>query len=293
MEMKKILLIGIIMVLIGVSFFSGCVEEETGDETVTAEGTLHLQITDKPAELDILNANVTISMIQVHKSDADDEEEEEDNGDYENVDEEDDGFIADGDGPYFGEIFGDIEFKGNVSGGTKPYNYSWKFGDGHSSFGQNVTHSYTANGTYEVNLTVVDNESRVDWYITSATIGEIEEEDNVSEAGWYTIVEESQTFDLIALQDVKEELGLKNLSVGKYTQIRLTVEKAEITIDNDGEIEVHDLEIPSNKVKLIKAFWIYEDDTTVLILDFDVYESVHEAVNGKYIMKPTIKIIQE
>ena len=72
------------MVLVGASFFSGCVEEETGDGTEegdgteTAEGTLHLKITDKPAELDILYANVTISMIQVHKSGADDEEAEED-----------------------------------------------------------------------------------------------------------------------------------------------------------------------------------------------------------------------
>jgi PKD repeat protein len=265
-------------------------EEEEGTET--AEGTLLLQITDNPAILNILYANVTISVIQVHKSD-DDEEEEEDDNEYENVDEEDDGFIADGDGPYFGEINEDIDFKGNASGGSKPYNFSWDFGDGHSSFGQNVTHNYSTNGTYDVNLTVVDNESRVDWYLTSAIIGEVENDDNDSDAGWYTIVEESQTFDLMVLQDVKEELGLKNLSVGKYTQIRLTVEKAEITIDNDGEIEAHNLKIPSSKVKLIKPFWIYKDNTTVLTLDFDVYKSVHKTGNDKYIMNPTIKVIQE
>jgi len=291
--MKKLFIIGIILVLAGASFFSGCVEKETKDGTKTAEGTLHLKITDKPADLDILYANITISMIQVHKSDADDEEEEKDTDEYENVDEEDDGFIADGDGPYFGEIFEDIEFKGNASGGTQPYNYTWNFGDGDNSYGQNLTHNYSTNGTYKVNLTVVDNESRVDWYLTSAIIGEVDDDDDDNEAGWYTIVEESQTFDLIALQDVKEELGLKNLSVGKYTQIRLTVEKAEITIDNGGEIEVHDLKIPSNKVKLIKPFWIYENDTTVLTLDFDVHESVHKTGSNKYIMKPTIKVIQE
>ena len=247
MEMKKLLIIGITLVLFGTSFYSGCIEE------TEATGTLRLQITDKPADLDILYANVTISMIQVHKSDTDDEEEEEDD-EYENEDEED---------------------------------------DGNSAYGQNVTHNYSTNGTYEVNLTVVDNDSRVDWYITYAMIGEVDEDDEPSDAGWYTIVEESQTFDLITLQDVKEELGLKNLTVGKYTQIRLTVEKAEITIDNDGEIEVHDLKIPSNKVKLIKPFWIYEDDTTILTLDFDVHESVHKTGNDKYIMKPTIKVIQE
>jgi hypothetical protein len=288
--MFKILIIGFLVITL---VLSGCVQEEKEDGTETAEGTLHLKITDKPAELDILYANVTISIVQVHKSGADDEEEEEGNEEYENVDEEDDGFIAEGDGPYFGEINEDIEFKGNALGGAKPYNYSWKFGDGHSSFGQNVTHNYSTNGSYEVNLTVVDNESRVDWYLSSAIIGEVEDDDNDNDAGWYTIVEESQTFDLIALQDVKEELGLKNLSVGKYTQIRLTVEKAEIIINNDGESEVHDLKIPSKKVKLIKPFWIYKDNTTVLTLDFDVHESVHKTGSDKYIMKPTIKVIQE
>ena len=283
--MRKLLIIGVIIVLVATSILSGCVE--TG-----ATGTLRLQITDKPGDLDILYANVTISMVQVHKSGADDEEEEEDD-EYENEDEEDDGFIADGDGPYFGEIDEDIDFKGNASGGTKPYNYSWDFGDGSSSYGQNVTHNYSTNGTYKVNLTVVDNDSRVDWYITSAIIGAVDDNDDYSEAGWYTIVEESQEFDLIALQDVKEELGLQELTVGKYTQIRLTVEKANITINNDGEKEVHNLTIPSNKVKLIKPFWIYEDETTVLTLDFDVYESVHKTGNNKYMMKPTIKVIQE
>ena len=123
-------------------------------------------------------------------------------------------------------------------------------------------------------------------------LDQMDDDDDNSTAGWYTIVNESQTFDLIALQDVKELLGQKNLSAGKYTQIRLTVEKAEITINNSGEIEVHDLKIPSNKVKLIKSFWIYEDETTVLTLDFDVYESVHKAGKDKYIMRPTIKVIQ-
>ena len=194
--MKKILIISLLISIVAASFFSGCMEE------AGTMGTLRLQITDRPGDLDILYANVTISNITVHKSGAETENGDEDQ-EYDNIDDFDDGFIADGDGPYFGEIDEDIDFKGNASGGTKPYNYSWNFGDGNSSYGQNVTHNYSANGTYEVNLTVVDNESdsRVDWYITFAIIGEIDEDDDNSTAGWYTIVNESQTFDLIALQN--------------------------------------------------------------------------------------------
>ena len=97
---------------------------------------------------------------------------------------------------------------------------------------------------------------------------------------------------MISLQNVTDLLGEKNLSTGKYTQIRLIITKAIITINNSGKIEVHDLKIPSNKVKLIKPFWIYENETTVLTLDFNVYESVHKTGKDKYIMKPTIKVIQ-
>ena len=283
--MKKMLIIGILLVLAGSSFFSGCIE--TG-----AEGSLRLQITDKPGDLDILYANVTISMVEVHKSGAGDSDEDEDDEVYENVDDYDDNFIADGDGPYFGEVDENILFNGTASGGNLTYNFSWNFGDGNISYGQNVTHNYSAEGIFEVNLTVIDNDSRIDWYITTATNGGVDDDDDNSTAGWYTIVNVSKTFDLIALQNVTDLLGEKNLSTGKYTQIRLNITEANITINNSGKIEVYNLKIPSNKVKLIKSFWIYENETTILTLDFDVYESIHKAGKDKYIMRPTIKVNQ-
>jgi PKD repeat protein len=166
----------------------------------------------------------------------------------------------------------------------------WEFGDGSISNDQYPNYAYSAEGVYTVNLTVTNDTGVYDWYLTTATIGE----EDYSEAGWYTIiVEEPQTFDLISLQNVKEELGLQEITAGEYTQIRLTIEKANITINNSGNIEMFDLIVPSGKVKLIKTFWIYEDDTTVLTLDFDVYESVHQTGNDKFILKPTIKVIQE
>jgi hypothetical protein len=79
---------------------------------------------------------------------------------------------------------------------------------------------------------------------------------------------------LKALQYINEVLGKENLDIGKYTQIRLTVEKA-IIINNNDVIEVYNLTILSGKIKLIKTFWIYEDETTVLILDFDLYKLIH------------------
>jgi len=113
--------------------------------------------------------------------------------------------------------------------------------------------------------------------------------DNDALGEWITIVDESQTFDLVALQDVTELFGTANLSAGWYTQIRLFVEQALVTIDGVQ----YDLEISPKHVKLIKPWKIVDGETLVLTLDFDVKESVHETGNGKYVMKPTIKVIQE
>lgn len=130
--------------------------------------------------------------------------------------------------------------------------------------------------------------SQVKVHLSAGGGNESENETNGT-AGWYTVVNISQTFDLIALQNVTDILGSTNLSAGWYTQIRLYVDKAVLTIDG---VE-HDCTIPSNTIKLIKPFRIIDNVTTTLILDFDVQKSVHETGNGKYMFKPTIKIIQE
>lgn len=111
--------------------------------------------------------------------------------------------------------------------------------------------------------------------------------DNDSSAGWINLVNDTQTFDLILLQNLSDVLAKVNLSVGIYSQIRLYVEKALITIDG---VE-YDLKIPSKKVKIVSDFIIFEDGTNTLLLDFDLYKSVHKAGKDKYILKPTIKLI--
>lgn len=114
--------------------------------------------------------------------------------------------------------------------------------------------------------------------------------DTNATAGWYTVVNESQIFDLITLQNnVTEILGSVNLSAGLYTQIRLYIEQAVLTIDGDE----YYCKIPSNTIKLITPFEISPGNTTTLTLDFDIWESVHETGNNNYMFQPTIKIIQE
>jgi len=113
------------------------------------------------------------------------------------------------------------------------------------------------------------------------------DKNNDSSAGWIVIINESQTFDLILLQNLSDVLANVDLSVGIYSQIRLYVEKALLTIDG---VE-YDLKIPSKKIKINTNFVIFEDESTTLLLDFDVHESVIKTGNDKYILKPVIKLI--
>lgn len=111
-----------------------------------------------------------------------------------------------------------------------------------------------------------------------------------NESGWFTVVEEPQTFNLIAITDVKAFLGEGELAVGRYTQIRLDVDEALVTINGTE----YNLTIPSKTVKLVRSFEIEENKTTTLTLDFDAEQSIHETgQSGQYTMRPTITVIQE
>ncbi|MDO8727736.1 MAG: DUF4382 domain-containing protein [Candidatus Methanoperedens sp.] len=119
--------------------------------------------------------------------------------------------------------------------------------------------------------------------------GTNEDANATNETGWFTIVKEERTFDLIKVKDVNELIGKSDLEAGKYTQIRLNIDKALVSINGTE----YDLTIPSKTVKLVRPFNIVENQTTTLTLDFDAKESIKSAGKDKYIMNPTIKVIQE
>jgi hypothetical protein len=111
---------------------------------------------------------------------------------------------------------------------------------------------------------------------------------NDTNGTWITVVNGTQTFDLIPLLDATVFLGGVDLIAGWYTQIRLSVDSALVTIDGVQ----YNLEIPSKNIKLNTPFLVQDNDTLTITLDFDVQKSVHKTGNDKYIMNPTIKVIQ-
>jgi len=108
------------------------------------------------------------------------------------------------------------------------------------------------------------------------------------DSGWITFSEEEQTFDLMQLdstQGLKAVLGEKELNAGKYTQIRLSVKEVKAVING----EEFDVEVSSDKIKLVRSFNITENQTTELIIDFSP-ESVIKSGNT-YKLKPVIKLL--
>ena len=81
------------------------------------------------------------------------------------------GLNADVGGPYYEESGNEIQFNGEVSGGSSPYTWSWDFGDGSTANVQNPTHTYSEEDDFVVTLTVTDSEGKTATDTTTAYIG--------------------------------------------------------------------------------------------------------------------------
>jgi hypothetical protein len=130
-------------------------------------------------------------------------------------------------------------------------------------------------------------------------------------SGWKTVANPMKTYNLLKLVNgATEILGDDELEVGTYHQIRLIIGKtaeSENNIDgvphpyanyvvlNDGDGSYVPLKIPSGYqtgVKLVHNFEVEDGGFVELVLDFEACKSVVETGSGKYILKPTIKVIE-
>ncbi len=118
------------------------------------------------------------------------------------------------------------------------------------------------------------------------TVANIEVHKTTGDA-WVNVVQGPVEFDLVEIQGVEETLGEAILEPGRYGQIRLEIEKAEVTVDGN----VLSARVPSGKLRIAGGFSLESGDTTILTLDFDAEKSVVVAGTRNVLIKPVIKLL--
>jgi PKD repeat protein len=93
--------------------------------------------------------------------------------------------IADPRGPYTYPVDLLVGFEGgrSIDVDGEIVAYEWDFGDGQTGEGENTTHLYDETGTYNLTLTVTDDDGLVDSKVTRVTINEIDENPLLPDAG--------------------------------------------------------------------------------------------------------------
>jgi len=101
------------------------------------------------------------------------------------------------------------------------------------------------------------------------------------------IIEGASTFDLLKIKGLDELFAMSEVEAGKYTQIRVTIEKVEVAL---GGGEPQEATLPSGELKFVRPFDVVAGETTEILLDFDATKSVHVTGNGKIIVRPVVKL---
>jgi len=129
-------------------------------------------------------------------------------------------------------------------------------------------------------------------YLTNMEVHQVS--DNAS--GWITIIDVAPSFDLLAVEEVAAVLGSANVTAGKFTQIRMDVDRVEVITTAGDNITA---EVPSGKLKIVRPFTVGGGTKTILTLDFDGKKSLilpgKDIATGKQkaLFKPVVKLLIE
>jgi len=164
-------------------------------------------------------------------------------------------------------------------------------------------------GTLSVGLTDSSTGKYLAIYVTIDEVQVNKKSSSNGNSGWQTVATPKKTYNLLKLVNgVTEILGEDELEATTYQQIRLIIGKtpesenningephpdANYVVLNDGSYVY--LKVPSGYqtgVKLVHNFVVERDSFVELVLDFEACKSVVETGSEKYILKPTIKVIE-
>jgi hypothetical protein len=101
-----------------------------------------------------------------------------------------------------------------------------------------------------------------------------------------TLWEGSQTYDLLALRDIEEQVVDIDLEAGTYTHVIVVIDAVSIVVHS----QTYDLSInPGLEVRIAVSFTILDNDSTEVVLDFEVDNSL-EGYGDQYLFIPVISV---
>jgi len=120
-----------------------------------------------------------------------------------------------------------------------------------------------------------------------------------TDGGWTDIVFPSHQINLLKLTNgVLEVLGTTPLAAGHYTQVRLVLDANTGTSMANNVIPTggtkQNLDTPSavqSGIKLVGAFDVVAGQQADVLIDFDACKSIVTKGNGKYALKPVVKML--
>jgi heat shock protein HslJ len=109
---------------------------------------------------------------------------------------------------------------------------------------------------------------------------------------WITISlsDNSTEFNLMDVAGIEQYIGTKIVEEGKYTQVRVVVDEAQVQLGEGEDAELHDATVPSGEIKIVHAFDVIAGETTTLVLDFDAGRMVTVSGADRVIVKPVINL---
>jgi len=136
-------------------------------------------------------------------------------------------------------------------------------------------------GNFQLFLTDQAIEGLEHVYVTISSIRVEKDDDSVT-----TLWEGTETYDLLALQGVEELLVDIDLEAGTYSAIMVVINAVSIVVN----ARTFDLDInPGLEVRIPVSFTILDNDTTEVVLDFEVDSSL-EGYGDQFIFIPVISI---
>src|SRR5262245_53121482 len=166
--------------------------------------------------------------------------------------------------------------------GTLAILFSTSCGSGHSGA-----------GTGTVKLKLTDAPASIDavnLVVDQVSVHRVGDDDS----GWEVIRTDTFTVDLLTLRNgVFADFAEGIVPAGHYNQVRLKLtDGSTITVDGDTQ----PLTVPSGMssgYKIHGDFEVPEGGTVTLLLDFDAEQSVHQTGNGRWMLRPTCKVMVE